>query len=66
LPNTKLIGHQSTAENNKKEFIIKTPAGDIVAAKGISEFCDQNNLSISHISQVLSGKRKTHKGYKLP
>ena len=66
LPNTKLIGHQSTAEHNKKEFIIKTPAGDIVSAKGISEFCDKNNLSISHISQVLSGKRKTHKGYKLP
>ena len=31
--------------------------------KGIGEFCKENNLNPSHIGQVLSGKRKSHKGF---
>lgn len=66
LIDTKFIGQESTAENNKKYFIIETPSGDIVKDTGISDFCKKNDLCVSHISQVLSGKRKSHKGYKLP
>ena len=51
---------------NKKYFIIETPSGDIVKDTGISDFCKKNDLCVSHMSQVLSGKRKSHKGYKLP
>lgn len=66
LPNTKVFGRELTAEKRSKEFIIKSPNGEIIKGKNISKFCKENNLSSSHLRDVISGKRKSHKGWTLP
>ena len=45
---------------------LKSPSGDIVSVHNITEFSKQNSLNKSHISGVLSGKRKSHLGWTLP
>ena len=53
-------------QNTIKEFTLLSPCGMIVEGKNISKFCRDNNLRASHISRVLSGKRKQHKGWTIP
>lgn len=53
-------------QNTIKEFTLLSPCGMIVGGKNISKFCRDNNLRASHISRVLSGKRKQHKGWTIP
>ena len=45
---------------------LKMPCGDTVIFKSIVELCREFNLHAGHISSVLSGARKQHKGWMLP
>ena len=65
LPETKLIGRQSTSETKSKYFQLISPDGILYKDKNIFKFCVENNLSHSCISRVLSGKQKHHKGWKI-
>ena len=48
------------------EFEIKSPDGEIIKGKNISEFCRLHKLHSSHFCAVLKNKNKSHKGWALP
>lgn len=58
------------AHNKGKVYLSNRKGGTLIKddkvyhIKGIGEFCKENNLNPSHIGQVLSGKRKSHKGFR--
>jgi hypothetical protein len=58
-------GGKITGEKNMKEFVILSPSGEVIKGKNIKLFCKENNLSQGNLSNVLLGKRKSHKGYTL-
>lgn len=37
--------------------------GEVITVANLQEFCKKNKLCNSHMSEVASGKRKSHKGY---
>ena len=51
---------------NIKKFTLKSPTGEIVSGENINQFAKENNLSSQGLYSVLSGKRKSHKGWVLP
>lgn len=57
----------SCAENNEEAHCNKvkivTPSGDVIGVYNVSKFARDHGLLQSHLSSVLSGKRKSHKGY---
>jgi hypothetical protein len=57
----------STRENNSnvKTFSVISSNGEIIHSKNCSKFCRDNNLNNSKFSQLLSGKIKSHKGFRL-
>jgi len=58
-------GGKITGEKNMKEFVVLSPSGEVIKGKNIKLFCKENNLSQGNFSNVLLGKRKSHKGYTL-
>jgi hypothetical protein len=46
-----------------KTWIFKREDGTIVKTKNIHEFCKNNKLTRSSLYEVMSGKRKQHKGF---
>lgn len=46
-------------------FKVLSPNGKVITAKGLTKFCRDNQLSQPAMSNVLSGKRKHHRGWKL-
>lgn len=48
----------------QKSGKIISKEGEIIEFNCISHICRELNLNPSHIGQVLSGKRKSHKGWK--
>jgi len=48
-----------------KSFSVISPTGEIIHDKNTKEFCRKNDLDNGHFSQVLNGKRKSHKGFRL-
>jgi hypothetical protein len=48
-----------------KKYKIVSPYGDIFDVDSLKQFCKDNNLSYSHMSQVVNhrGNRKQHKGW---
>lgn len=46
-----------------KIYKLISPSGELFKGKNISNFCKEQNLSISHISQVINGNRNHHKGW---
>jgi hypothetical protein len=46
-----------------KTWIFKNIDGDIIKTKNIQDFCKQNALTRSSLYEVISGKRKHHKGF---
>lgn len=54
------------AQKKSKEFTLLNPYGKIVSGKNVSQFCKDNNLNKGHIFNVISGKRKHHKGWTTP
>lgn len=64
--NSTLGGEKYCNPNSWKEFVIMDPNGKIYKDKNISKFCREYKLSSAHLSNVISGKLKSHKGWKLP
>ena len=58
------IKGRTNKQKISKDFIFKSPNGDIVSGKNLTEFCKQNNLNQGAMWSVLNGKIKSHKGYK--
>jgi len=46
-----------------KTWIFKNKDGDFIKTKNVQEFCKQNELTRSSLYEVISGKRKHHKGF---
>lgn len=53
---------QQTQEPSKT-WIFKDKDGNEIRTKNIQEFCKQNKLTRSSLYEVISGKRKHHKGF---
>ena len=49
--------------NCKLECRLVDPNGNIFFTKNLPQFCKKSNLSYRSIHRVVSGKRKTHKGW---
>lgn len=49
---------------NPEGYNILSPNGEIFHFYNMSDFCKEYNLTISKVSQVLSGKEKSHKGWR--
>lgn len=56
----KLKGHQNSA----RPFTAMRPDGVIITGFNLNKFCRENNLNGSTMSEVLSGKRFVHRGWK--
>lgn len=54
---------KETILKKSKSYELMSPTGELFEGKNISNFCREHNLSVSHISQVLNGKRNHHKGW---
>jgi group I intron endonuclease len=44
---------------------IKSPNGEIFSIEHLTDFCNKHGLQSSNLSHVLSGRRKSHKGWTL-
>jgi hypothetical protein len=60
LENTKKI----LSEKNSKEYKLISPEGEVINVKNLTKFAKENNLSIGCLHQVVSGRNKSHKGWK--
>lgn len=59
-----LIQRKKMSESHSKTlWEIISPDGSSIETRNMTDFCKQNNLHAGHMSEVASGKRKTHKGY---
>lgn len=54
---------QNEPQEPSKTWIFKNKDGDLVKTKNVQEFCKQNELTRSSLYEVISGKRKHHKGF---
>lgn len=52
------------SEKNSKEYKLISPEGNIIKIKNLTEFARENNLSINCLQQVVSGRNKSHRGWK--
>lgn len=52
-------------ESIEYTYVITTPEGDIIRTKYIDDFCKRNNLVDSIMYRIASGKRNSHKGFKV-
>lgn len=51
-------------ESRMRSYVLVSPAGDVVEVLGLSKFARENGLQQSKLSQVVSGDRPHHKGWK--
>lgn len=51
-------------ELTNSDRILLSPEGNIYEIGNIREFCRKHGLCSAHISSILNGKRKSHKGWK--
>jgi hypothetical protein len=52
-------------ETKEKSWIFSDENNKKYVTKNLQEFCKQNNLSRSSLYEVISGRRKSHKGFKI-
>lgn len=55
---------KALSEKNSKEYKLVSPKGEIVKIKNLTKFAKENNLSIGCLQQVVSGRNKSHRGWK--
>jgi len=55
---------QKLSEKNSKEYKLISPEGKIIEIKNLTKFAKENNLSVGCLHQVVSGRNKSHKGWK--
>ncbi|KKL12012.1 hypothetical protein LCGC14_2540030 [marine sediment metagenome] len=54
---------KKTIQKMSKSFKIKNPWGELITGKNLEQFCRENNLHSGHMSEVLRGKFRHHKGW---
>jgi hypothetical protein len=52
------------SEKNSKEYKLISPEGKIINVKNLTRFAKENNLSIGCLQHVVSGRNKSHRGWK--
>jgi len=52
------------SEKNSKEYTLISPEGNKVKIKNLTKFARDNDLSINCLNHVVSGRNKSHKGWK--
>jgi hypothetical protein len=55
---------KALSEKNSKEYKLISPEGKIVKIKNLTKFARENNLSLGCLQHVVSGRNKSHKGWK--
>jgi len=55
---------KALSEKNSKEYKLISPEGKILEIKNLNKFARDNNLSDKCLRQVVSGRNKSHKGWK--
>jgi Mor family transcriptional regulator len=65
LPETKVYGYELRTLKIEREFTIQSPDGTIITGKNVTKFCNQYNLNPASIINVLNGKYKSYKKWKL-
>lgn len=62
--------HHSENTRNKlrdaaaKEYKLVSPTGDVLVIKNLKQFCENNNLKVDSMRQVISGRAKSNLGWK--
>jgi hypothetical protein len=51
-------------ERNSKEYELISPEGKVTKIKNLENFARENNLSVNCLRHVISGRNKSHKGWK--
>ena len=64
--NSTLGGEKYCNPNTWKKFVVMDPTGKIYESENITKFCREYGLTSHILSRVISGKLKSHKGWKLP
>lgn len=57
---------QKISVHNSKKYFLINPNGDFVDIFNLRLFCQENNLAERNMRKVISGERKSHKGWTLP
>ena len=57
------LGKRGPRSHNSLRYVVTTPDGQQIKVHGITQFCEENNLSPSAMVGVSKGKRPHHKGY---
>jgi hypothetical protein len=55
---------KNLSEKNSKEYTLISPEGNEIKVKNLTKFARDNNLSINCLNHVVSGRNKSHKGWK--
>jgi len=55
---------KALSEKNSKEYKLISPEGKIVEIKNLTNFAKENNLNLGCLRHVVSGRNKSHKGWK--
>jgi hypothetical protein len=70
VANGRLYSHRGwTYENDRENLGFKTytgfvdPNGNRMVIANLQAFCRENNLQVVHMRQLISGVRKSHKGW---
>ena len=58
------INWKSLGEKLSKEYSFIDPNNKIIKIKNLTKFCKDNNLNNGNMFSVISGKKKTYKGYR--
>lgn len=51
-------------EKIKRKFVFEDRNGTVYVVENMYEFCKKNNLKRPALYEVITGKRKSHRGYK--
>ena len=55
---------KNLSEKNSKEYTLLSPNNDIIKIKNLTKFAKDNELSIGCLVQVVSGRNKSHRGWR--
>jgi hypothetical protein len=66
LKGTKLSEERKAkiAETNSKQYELISPEGKSVSIKNLEKFARENNLKVNCLRHVISGRNKTHNGWR--
>jgi len=62
-PNAEALAN--SIKSCSKTYLVELPDGEETEVTNMAQYCRENRLSTSKMSQLSTGKRKTYKGYKV-